>query len=319
VHDPATGAVRSTFAYQAKAGQTPLVSDIRVSDDLIVVAVAFDKVRSIEKGLWDSTMLVALDRKTGAQLWTREAAERFNNHALAIGDGAVFCIDSMSGAETEKLKRRGEIPESASSTILALESRTGQERWSMVTTNPFKTYTTGQWLGMRINDDWLAFCDELDLVLAGKSNQLHGIDTRTGNEVWQRTIGGGQPLILQGTSFINQAGHTYDTRTGELLNGESAFARGGCNYAVAGESLIFVRDRSVCYVEKATGEKHYLRNIRSGCSNSLVAADGLLNAPCFSVKCVCNYPIQTSFAMLHMPEVAGWAEPSPVEPAKPAD
>ena len=43
-------------------------------------------------------------------------------------------------------------------------------------------------------------------------------------------------------------------------------------------------------------------NVSSGCSNSTVPADGLLNVPNFAVGCVCNYPIQTSFAMVHMPE-----------------
>jgi len=51
--------------------------------------------------------------------------------------------------------------------------------------------------------------------------------------------------------------------------------------------------------------------VRSGCSNSLVAADGLLNVPNFAVGCVCNYPIQTAFAMVHMPEAADWADETP--------
>ena len=38
--------------------------------------------------------------------------------------------------------------------------------------------------------------------------------------------------------------------------------------------------------------------MRSGCSNSLIAADGLLNVPNFAVGCVCNYPLQTSFALV---------------------
>jgi hypothetical protein len=44
----------------------------------------------------------------------------------------------------------------------------------------------------------------------------------------------------------------------------------------------------------------------------------LLNVPNFSVGCVCNYPIQTSFAMYHLPGADAWLPPqehSP-EPAK---
>jgi outer membrane protein assembly factor BamB len=317
VYDAATGQPRTAYSYGLEEDVQPQVADIRVSDDLIVVAVAFEKVRVIEKGLWDSAMLVALDRETGRQLWTRRAEERFNNHAIALGGGAVFCIDSLSGAMAGQMERRGEVPEQSPSTILALDARTGGERWRLVTANPFRTYDIGHWLSMRGNDDWLAYCAEANLVLVGKATQAHAINAATGEEVWSKRVGGGQPFVLQGSSFMTQSGHSYDARTGELLSEEQAFTRGGCNYAVATPRLILVRDYSVCYVDRQSGEKHYLRNIRSGCSNSLVAADGILNAPCFSVRCVCNYPIQTSFAMVHMPQAAAWDGATPMALAPP--
>jgi outer membrane protein assembly factor BamB len=312
VLDPATGEASRTFSYQVTEGSAPQVSDVRVGDDVIVTAAAYEKVRSIEKGLWDSKVLVAMDRSTGQQLWMREAEERYNNNALAVARGMVFCIDSVSPTESAAEQRRGSRSQTELATILALDARTGQERWRVTTTNPFREYATGGgWLGIRTNDDWLAFADQAGLLLTGRHNEVHAFDAHDGNELWHKKIGGGQPLIVMADRFINQAGHTYDLRTGELAGGKSLFVRGGCNYAVANEHLLFVRDRCASYVELDTREKHYLRNLRSGCSNSLVAADGLLNAPCFSVKCVCNYPIQTSFAMVHMPEVGGWAGTEP--------
>jgi hypothetical protein len=215
-------------------------------------------------------------------------------------------VDSATGAETGALARRGETPPELPSTILALDARTGEERWQRVVTNPFRTYTIGHWLGMRGNDDWLAYCAEAGVVLAGKGNRVRALDASTGDDVWEATIGGGQPFMVDGSAFLTQALHTYDVRTGELIQEGPAFSRGGCNYAIANRHLILLRERSVAYVERNTHEWHYLRSIRSGCSNSLIPADGLLNAPCFSVACVCNYPIQTSFAMVHMPEAAQW-------------
>ena len=216
-------------------------------------------------------------------------------------------IDSVSPAQEAADARRGNQSPAETATILALDARTGQEKWHATTTNPFREYSADGWLGLRGNDDWLAFADQAGLLLTGRQNEVHTFDGATGKERWHKKIGGGQPLIVMGDRFINQAGHTYAVKTGEIISGTSLFFRGGCNYAVAGQHLLFVRDRCVCYVELDTGKKHYLRNLRSGCSNSLVAADGLLNAPCFSVNCVCNYPIQTSFAMVHMPEVDAWA------------
>ncbi len=310
--DPANGEVTKTFDYQIKEGVTPQVADIRVGTDVIVIAAAYEKVRAIHKGLWDSKVLVALDRRTGQQLWTREAKDRFNNNAVAVASGMVFCIDSISPTETSAAERRGDMSLAAIATIRALNARSGEERWRAATTNPFRDYTSSSnWLGVRSNDDWLAFAEQTGTLLTGRHNEVHAFDVATGKEVWHKKIGGGQPIIVMGERFINQAGHTYAVTTGEIISGKSLFVRGGCNYAVANQHLLFVRDRCASYVELETQEKHYLRNLRSGCSNSLVAADGLLNAPCFSVKCVCNYPIQTSFAMMHMPGVEGWAGEEP--------
>lgn len=66
------------------------------------------------------------------------------------------------------------------------------------------------------------------------------------------------------------------------------------------DSWLFLRYKSAAYVDLNQAQKFSLRNLRSGCSNSLMAAGGLLNVPCFSTGCVCNYPLQTSFSMYHM-------------------
>ena len=41
--------------------------------------------------------------------------------------------------------------------------------------------------------------------------------------------------------------------------------------------------------------------------NSLIPADGLVNVPRLVAGCVCNRAIQTSFAMIPMPEVEAWS------------
>ena len=313
VLDPATGTPRATFTYTTPEGRKPYVADIRVSEDVIVIATAFEKSRVIGKGLWDSTHLVTLDRETGKQLWSRQAAERFNNHAIAVGAGLVFCIDSPSPVETEERKRRGKQTESAPSTVLALDARTGGVRWSATTTHKYRTYGVGHWLGMRTNDDWLAYAHKSGLLLTGKNDQMYVYRAADGEVAWEAKIRGGQPVIVRDDTFINQGGHVFDIRSGQLRSKDKLFVRGGCNYAVAGEHLILLRDYCVSYVDLATEQHHSLRNIRSGCSNSLVAADGVLSVPCFSVRCVCNYPIQTSFAMTHMPETAAWPGTKPAK------
>lgn len=314
VLDPANGSVRHTFEVDVHQSlETPVsASDIRVEDETILIAVRFNKENGIEKGRWNSELLVALDRSTGRQLWSRAATLRYNTAAIALSGGRVFCIDSHSPEEIGFMRRRGEDVATLPSTILALDARTGCELWKTVRSDPPAALTSLHFMGLRTQDDWLAYSIDHDLIIGGKANQTFAVNAESGQEVWQIPVRGQQPLILGPETFINQTGHTYDVSTGALVSGEALFQRGGCNYAVGGTNLLFLRSNCATYVDIESRREYAIRNLRSGCSNSFVAADGLLNAPCFSVGCVCNYPIQTSFAMFHMPESAEWHGDDPV-------
>ena len=313
VLDPDTGDVRSVFAIDVdQPAKTPVsASDVRIGDDTILIAVRFNKENAISKGRWNSTLLVALDRTSGKQLWSRLAKQRYNTAAIAISGNRVFCIDSHSPEQIGAMRRRGADVSALPSTILALDTRTGQEIWKVVRNDPPAVLTTLHFMGMRTQDDWLAVSVGHNLLLAGKANQTFALNLTNGAQVWQKAIRGQQPLILGPETFINQTGHTYKVASGDLVSGAALFRRGGCNYAVGGKNLLFLRSNCATYVDIGTRKEYAIRNLRSGCSNSLVAADGLLNAPCFSVGCVCNYPIQTSFAMFHMPESAAWHGDAP--------
>ena len=315
VLDPASGATRDTFAIDVnRAAEIPVsASDIRVDDEIILIAVRFNKENGIEKGRWNSELLVALDRTSGQQLWSRPAEQRYNTAAIAAAGGRVFCIDSHAPEEIGLMRRRGEEVDTLPSTILALDARTGRELWKTVRSDPPAALTSLHFMGLRTQDDWLAYSVDHDLLLGGRANRTFALNAKSGAEIWEKPIRGQQPLILGPEEFINQTGHTYDVGTGELVSGAALFRRGGCNYAVGGKNLLFLRSNCATYIDIETRQEYAIRNLRSGCSNSLVAADGLLNAPCFSVGCVCNYPIQTSFAMFHMPESAAWHGDSPLK------
>jgi hypothetical protein len=279
-----------------------------VADDVLLVAVADEKVRVIEKGLWDSTLLLALDRNTGKTLWKHKAKERFNISALAMGAGTVFAIDSLSPIETEKTKRRGQSGDTTPATILALDARSGQIKWSQLNVTPYRVYPQESWTGIQGHDDWLAYSREQNILLTGKQSMAWAFDAASGRQLWTKRIGGSQPWMLRGQTFVHQGGAAFDIETGKPTGAHFPLVRGGCNYAVASEHLLLLRSRSVRCVDAATAQPQDLFAVRSGCSNSLIAADGLLNVPCFSVGCVCNYPIQTSFAMFHLPDAAAWAK-----------
>jgi outer membrane protein assembly factor BamB len=302
--DSATGRERASFAFDPFPNRSCFVSDIRVADDVVLVAVASEKARAIEKGLWDASTLVALDRSSGRQLWERHASERFNNNSLAVGAGMVFCVDSLTPIETKDNKSRAAKGEPTPSNILALDARTGKMRWSKSVMHPYRTYTAESWLGLLGQDDWLAYCRGPGLVLAGKQQKIWAFEAAEGKDLWQKERAGNQPYILLGDTFLDQSGTMFDVRTGKPTGKRFALNRGGCNYVIASEHLALFRDQSASYIELATGRKHQLFAVRSGCSNSMIAADGILSVPCFSVGCICNYPVQTSFAMFPLPEAA---------------
>ncbi|MBI5687311.1 MAG: PQQ-binding-like beta-propeller repeat protein [Verrucomicrobia bacterium] len=297
VLDSATGQPRATFVFQEH--DPLLVSDIRVADSVIVIAAAFANQPGIEKRLWDCHQLIALDRQSGQRLWTKHANGRFCRTALALGAGQVFCIDAPAS-------RPPTAGAPATASLMALDKRTGQLRWQSTLTNSFSVFDNP--ISQRANDYSLACAESSRILLVAKAAQKCAFDVATGKQLWSKSIGGSAPMILRGDTFIAQDGQVYALATGERLSKTSLLSKskGGCNYAVASESLLLLRDRSACYIELANGKRHYLRNVRSGCSNNLIAADGVLSVPCFATGCVCNYPIQTSFGLVHMPEVGEW-------------
>jgi hypothetical protein len=67
--------------------------------------------------------------------------------------------------------------------------------------------------------------------------------------------------------------------------------------------LLSIRDAHASYLDLAAGEQTFFRGIRTGCTNGLIQAGGLLNAPNFAHGCACNYPLFSSMALVHLAEV----------------
>ena len=322
--NPATGAIEKTYSCQFDRKPTDAwgVVDVRVTDAHLFVAMGKDlppghSHPAIESGLWDCEALFAFDRKSGKQLWVKFPEHRYNIHAIAIGGGSVFVTDSMAPLEADRLKRRGMLPSELPSVTYAFDATTGEKQWEYKTRYDFKAMTGRGPLAIRPYDDWVCFSQKKQIVLLGKLYQAIAIDAKSGRKLWEKRAGL-QPIIMRENTFINQAGNQYDLETGEMVNKSRLFTRsGGCNYTVGNKHLLFLRNKCASYVDVESHKEYSLRNLRSGCSNSLVAADGLLNVPCFSTGCVCNYPLQTSFAMKYMPEAGKWAGQTAYELIKP--
>ena len=320
VYEPATGQLLKTYTFQAAEATT--AKDLRVGDDVIVVACSSVTDKDVEhpdyqnNGYFESRTLVCLDRQTGTELWRTTAQQRFHNLGLALGGGLFYCIDSVPCTPAHRLPDSASAPAPAS-TIRALDPRTGAEVW---TQHIAYAQDVLRWSG-----EFVQFSAEQGILLVGRKPHpiglgavLSGLDPQSGSIRWGPKKIGQAPVILHGSTFISGdlADHGGTATVHDLLTGEQVgqlpFRVDGCNYIIGSKHLLMGRSASAAYTDIEQRQDYSLRNIRSGCSNSLPAADGLLNAPNYAFGCVCNYPLQTSFAMVAMPEVAAWSGAAPL-------
>ncbi len=320
--DAATGELTKDFNQDSKVdGTKPFWGFIAAEGDLLIatsspVAVnetpkspkpatpAIDQILRSTQYSSASRKLVIFNRKTGKQLWSRDAEFGFRHNCIAVAAGKVFCIDGMSPKKLETLKRRG-IDASGKARLLALDANTGKEIWS-TNKDVFGTF--------------LNYSVEYDvLVQAGSAYRDRARDEvgqgivaykgRDGRVLWKNLdLSHGGPCLLWHDKIITNGGGGFQL---ELLTGKTtgwSYRRMyGCNTAVGSEHLLTFRSGAAGFfdLENDSGTGN-LGGFKSSCTANLIVADGVLNAPDYTRTCSCAYQNQTSLAMIHMPEAEFW-------------
>ncbi len=292
---------------------------IRAYRDLLIVPVL--EPRSGEKQRLPSGekqrlphAIIAMDRHSGEVRWTRKAKNAFP--FLSLGRDRVFCFDVDLERLYRDRRRKNAVPKASGvRTVIALNAATGEEHWSKE---------------IDVTATWLAFSDEHEVLVASNSEEILAMHGSDGYTMWRKKSQaksfGGHPenlvhkVILWRDRVIDQRGPglAYDLKTGEdvtmrhpLTGDEVAweFTKTGhhCNYAIASEHLITFRAASAGFFDLINGGTSRLEGFRSGCRNSLIPADGVLNAPNFANGCICSYSIFTSLALIHVPENDKWS------------
>ena len=304
--DPATGARQGTIRIpkEANAGGDAVWDEVRLLNDRILATVG--------------RRLLCVDRHSGDLLWGFEGErDRLN---FAAGSGRVFCADYGSQAH----RRRGESG-GGESTLYALDVADGGLIWKAKATTPPDTAGKRTKNRFRPMDPYVSYSEATDTVfLTATRSTVAAYDGADGSVVWRDGIpardltsnwSGPEPPIVLPDRLITHAGQQYDPKTGKesfkrLYNGMNrAYNAGGtrgCNRAIANQHVLTLRDAHAAYFDLDSGRETFLRGIRSGCTNDLLPAGGILNGPNFSHGCICNWPVWTSFAMVHMPEAARW-------------
>jgi outer membrane protein assembly factor BamB len=320
--DPKNGATISTFVITDPAYGGAIFSQVKIWEDLLVVAV--DPVPySGTVGYKDnyseasSRDLVVMNRHSGTILWQRRANHSFHHNTIIVGDEILYCIDRIPPGLADALSRRGIEPGDVGAPweLLALDVRTGAEIWS-TTTDVF-----GTWLGYSEQYDVLLQSGRKsrDMVSSEPTRQV-AYDGSSGTVLWEQGSSAGGPCLLHGDMVIEQkgnGGNARDILTGATymrehpMTGSSVpwgFSRKyGCNTAVGCKYLLTFRSGAAGYYDmrnnSGTGN---FGGFKSGCTPNLIPANGVLNAPDYTRTCTCGYQNQTSLAMVHMPEAEMW-------------
>ena len=252
-----------------------------------------------EVRIWDDCLvgvagktLVCMDRKSGETRWKYQASRQLVD--FAVGGGRVFCADASLP------DRKGTVTESEG-TFVALDASSGDRLWQAVMELTRDEKSPSRPLRVSYSE-----ANDILVAVYGPVSAYNGKD---GSLLWgDKAIEGSDQLMLHGDRLITQHGEMYDPRTGSRLpgrlwEGKPNAATRGCNRAIAGQHMALIRDAHASYFDLASLRQTYFRGVRSGCTNSLIPAGGLLNAPNFSHGCSCNYPVFASLALMPMAEV----------------
>ncbi|MEW6354746.1 MAG: PQQ-binding-like beta-propeller repeat protein [Planctomycetota bacterium] len=314
------------------AGEDPNVPNLRdmvwgylsVTDDLVLGGynVPIMEGQSAESHLiWRSEgkAVFALDKQDGSLRWVyRPEGDRIvANIEIAFGDGKLFLIDGTSKADLVKARHRGEKID-AKLTLVALNLADGKELWRQddvpmlgdrdIPTR-LKSNLTHLFMGMP-NWGHLIYAD--GVVVYG-ANAAY--DAATGKKLWSRAKRPQDLPIVLGKWLLAHP-FAIDLRTAEermtkdLLTGEEVPWRHqrtyGCGPTLGNENVLFFRSGANGFFDMLADGTTNFGGTRSGCSRSMLTANGLLIHPEGFSGCCCSYSYQTCLALIPSSDRSNW-------------
>jgi outer membrane protein assembly factor BamB len=312
--DPATGKQLGVFRLPVpgKEEETLVWNHVRISDDLLIAAAGIPAAtsRAWEGPAASSKYLAVLDRHSGAVRWTTTAQSGFRHNAICVGAGRLYATDRPTSDYDSYRRRYGEEEPQAGARLTAFDLRTGKELWST------SAEVFGTWLSYSARHDVLVEAGRLARdTLYDEPRGMRAFRAASGAVLWHRPEYSG-PAMIHGDTILKE-GSACDLLTGQPkmrcdpLTGaevEWGWMRGyGCNTPAASEHLLTFRSGAAGYFDLLhDGGTGNFGGFRSGCTNNLIVAGGVLCAPEYTRTCTCGYPNQTSLALVPMPEAEQW-------------
>ncbi|MEX2113845.1 MAG: PQQ-binding-like beta-propeller repeat protein [Pirellulales bacterium] len=315
--DPATGATMAEFQLPPVEGEQvpPTWNYVNATGDYLVAAIDLpeslaDPGKRTYADVVASKRLFVLNRHDGRVVWSTDAQFQFRNNAICIGGGRLYCIDLLSNAEVDLLKRRGQTPKDTSR-LTALDLATGRALWST------DQDVFGTWLSYSAKHDVLVESGRPGRdVLRDEPPGMRAYRAADGGVIWKEGHRG--PAILHGERILADR-QACELLTGKLVQRDDPLTgrqvdwiwnrNHGCNTPQASQHLLLFRSGAAGYCDLTNdGGTGNFGGFRSSCSNNLIAAGGVLSVPEYTRTCTCDYQNQTSLALVHMPDVEVWTE-----------
>jgi outer membrane protein assembly factor BamB len=286
-------------------------SYINVAGDYLIAGVnaAPKDLRERSSCVSSSKYLVVTNRHSGKLVWTMTARNGFRHNAICAGGGRLYAIDRPTSAYVPW--RRDTVASGESTArLVAIDLTTGRVSWSRATD------VFGTWLSYSAEHDVLvetgrpaydSLYDEVDGMRAYRAER--------GSVLWHEPRYRG-PAMIHGDIVLKDRSACYlltgapvlrqDPLTGQRV--EWTWTRDyGCNTPLASEHLLTFRSGAAGYFDLAgDGGTGNFGGFRSGCTNNLIVAGGVLAAADYTRTCTCSYQNQTSLALVHMPEAEMW-------------
>jgi len=307
--DPETGKLLSEFPLPrlTRDRTSGACRYINIADDYLVCAIDYE-ARERGSSVAASKHLAVLHRHTGKLLWTAIAQHGFRHNTLCIGGGRLYGIDRPSSASWG---RRGTSETTGGKArLLALDLKSGKELWN-ATDDVF-----GTWLSYSAKHDVLV---EAGLVsrdtLWDEADGMRAWRADRGTVLWQRPDYRG-PAMIHGDLILKDRSACHLLTGAPYLRPHPLTGRPtewtwtrdyGCNTPLASQHLLTFRSGAAGYFDLAhDGGTGNFGGFRSGCTNNLIVAGGVLVAPDYTRTCTCSYQNQTSLALVPMPEAEMW-------------
>ena len=256
-----------------------------------------------------SRRIFVMDRHTGRVQWQAIARLGFRHNSLCVGGGRLYVIDRLSGLHLERLKKKGE-PSKVPAQLLAFDLKDGREVWRS------EDGIFGTFLSYSESHDVLIESGRVARdTVTDEPKDMRTWRAAEGKPIWKKNYSG--PGMIHGDTILLGEAKACDLMTGAPrgrihpitgLPVEWTWARNyGCNTPAASEHLLTFRSGAAGYFDLAgDGGTGNFGGFKSGCTNNLLVAGGLLNAPDYTRTCICSYQNQASLALVPMPDAEMW-------------